>query len=229
MPPLTTGRTLSDGDPVPGTGFEVDPDGWLADTIAGRTGPVTSHPTRPVWGIPLPRADDDPETIRTLSVVGPGYAGPPEHYHARSVESFEVREGEVTFTLAGTDRTVSAGESITVETGTRHTFHNDGAERALMVAEIGSPGRLNEVLPTLGGLAHDPDRDPSHPLQRAAVATALSGNTVFTDQERPGVGALVEALAPVARSAGYRGAYGKYLQDAFWRRHVEQPGPELEA
>jgi quercetin dioxygenase-like cupin family protein len=217
----TTGRTLDEqGTPVAGTGFDYDPDGWLGERIAERTGPVTSHPTRPVWGVPMPAEGD---TIRTLTVIGPGYGGPAEHYHEQSPEAFDVREGAVTLTLDGTDRRVAAGEVASVGTGTRHTFSNDGDERAVFFAEIHSPGRLDAVLPTLGGLAHDPERDPDDPLQRVMIAKRLAGNTVFTDQERPGVQPMTDLLAPVARLAGYRGAYGEYLQPSFWRRHVEQP------
>jgi mannose-6-phosphate isomerase-like protein (cupin superfamily) len=218
---VTTGRTIDEsGTPVPGTGFEFERGSWLADRIAERTGPVTSHPTRPVWGIPMPAEGD---VTRTLTIVGPGYGGPAEHYHEQSRELFDVREGELTLTLDGADRRVGSGDRASVETGVRHTFRNDGDRRAVLFTEIHDPGRLDAVLPTLGGLAHDPDRDPGDPLQRVMVARRLSGNTVFTDQEQPGVGTVTDALAPVARLAGYRGGYGKYLQPAFWRRHVEQP------
>lgn len=225
MSSLPTGRTLDEhGDPVPGTGFEVDPDSWLADRLAERTGPITSHPTRPVWAVPLDSSND--HVNRTLSIVGPGYGGPAEHYHEQSTEAFDVCEGTVTFTCDGTDRIVQAGDETTVETGVRHTFRNDTDERALMMTEIHAPGQLNQVLPTLGGLAHDTERNPNNPLQRVAIAQRLAGNTTFTQQERPGVQSLVNALTPVARAAGYRGAYAKYLQPAFWQEHVEQPDPE---
>jgi mannose-6-phosphate isomerase-like protein (cupin superfamily) len=221
MSTVTTGRTLDeDRTPVPGTGFEVERDGWLAERIAERTGPVTSHPTRPVWGVPMPAEGD---RVRTLTVVGPDYGGPAEHYHEQSREVFDVREGEVTLTLDGSDRRVRAGATATVDTGVRHTFRNGRGERAVLFTEIHSPGRLETVLPTLGGLAHDPERDPRHPLQRLMVARRLAGNTVFTAQERPGLRTLTDVLAPMARVAGFRGGYGKYLQAAFWRRHVEQP------
>lgn len=107
------------------------PDGPVAALLAERTGPVTSHPTRPVWGAPL----DGPEgTMRQVSIVGAGYGGPPEQYHTRSDAVFDVRRGAVTFTLDGTDRTVAAG--------VRHTFRNEGDETALVVTSIHDPGRL---------------------------------------------------------------------------------------
>jgi len=79
MTAYVTGRTLDeDDDTIPGTGFEVTEDSWLEDQIRGRVGPITSHPTRAVWGIPLTNGD---RPIRTLSVFGPGCDGPPAHYH----------------------------------------------------------------------------------------------------------------------------------------------------
>lgn len=226
MSSLTTGRTLDEnGNPVPGTGFEVDSDSWLAEQLARRTGPITSHPSRPVWAVPLASSDEE-AVSRSLSIVGPGYGGPAEHYHDKSNEVFHVKQGTVTFTCDGDDRIVDAGETTTVETGVRHTFRNDTDERALMFTEIHSPGRLNQVLPTLGGLAHDGDRSHENPLQQVAIARRLDGNTTFTRQDSPGVQPLVDALAPVAKATGYRGAYAKYLQPAFWHDHVEQPDPE---
>jgi mannose-6-phosphate isomerase-like protein (cupin superfamily) len=220
MSERTIGRTLNQrGQPVPGTGFTVAGDSWLAKRLAERTGPITSHPTRPVWGIPL---SGDSGTIRTLSVFGSGYGGPPEHYHEQSHEVFHVEEGSITVTLDGVDQRVSAGESVTVETGVVHSFTNDTDERALVTTEIRAPGRLREVLPTLGGLAHDRERDVDDPLQQVAIAERLDGNTVFTEQEGL-TGALAGALAPVAQLAGYQGAYAKYAQPAFWEAHVEQP------
>jgi mannose-6-phosphate isomerase-like protein (cupin superfamily) len=218
---LTTGRTLDEnGDPVPGTGFRVERDSWLAERIAERTGPITSHPTRPVWGIPL---DGPGDVVRTLSVFGAGYTGPPEHYHLRSQEAFDVREGSITMTLDGDERRVEAGETATVDTGVVHGFRNAGDQRALVITNIHDPGTLRQVLPTLGGLAHDPEADPEDPFQQVAIADRLDGNTVFTDGEGGLRGAAAEVLAPVAKLAGYRGAYDRYGRDAFWRRHVEQP------
>lgn len=219
MTELTTGRTLDrDGRPVPGTGFEFDPDGRVGERIRERTGPITSHPSRPVWGIPL---DGPEDTIRTLSVFGAGYGGPPPHYHERSREQFAVKEGALTLTRDGSEDRLSAGEAATIETGVTHSFRNHTDERALVVTRIESPGRLRQVLPTLGGLAHDDERDPENPLQQSIIGARLAGNTVFTEQNA--LAPVSTLLAPVAKVAGYQGAYGKYTQPAFWERHVEQP------
>ena len=222
MSTYVTGRTLDErGDPVPGTGFDVEAGGWLERRLRERTGPMTSHPTRPVWSIPLSDGDGP---IRSVSVFGPGYGGPPAHYHVQSVERFEVEAGSLTVALDGDERAISAGESVTVETDVVHTFRNEADERAVVRTEIRSPGRLRQVLPTLGGLAHDRSRDvdAGDPLQQALIADTLEGNTVFVRGEGF-AGAAAGLLAPVARLAGYRGAYAAYTQPAFWRDHVEQP------
>lgn len=220
MVAYVTGRTLDEhGEPVPGTGFEVEEGSWLDERIGDRAGPITSHPTRAVWGIPL---SEDRGPIRTLSVFGPGYDGPPPHYHEHSVELFEIEAGSLVMTLDDEERSVPAGETATVDTGVVHSFRNETDDRALVTTEIRSPGRLRQVLPTLGGLAHDRSRDPDDPLQQVLIADALDGNTTFVREE--GVaGTVAGALAPVARAAGYQGAYATYTQPAFWRDHVEQP------
>jgi len=220
MSAYVTGRTLDEqGDPISGTGFEVEEGSWLENRLRERTGPITSHPTRAVWGIPLTDGDGP---IRTASVFGPGYDGPPAHYHEQSVERFEVESGSLIMTLDGEDRPVSAGETVTVETGVTHTFRNETTARAIVVTEIRSPGRLRQVLPTLGGLAHDRSRDSENPLQQALIADALDGNTTFI-RGGPLADSAATALEPLARLAGYQGAYATYLQPAFWRDHVEQP------
>jgi len=219
----TTGRTLdAAGEPVAGTGFDVDPDGGLAALLRDRTGALTSHPTRAVWSAPLP-PPDDADVIRSIGVHEPGFDGPPEHYHEDSVEVFDVRAGEATFLIDDREVPVAAGETLTVDAGQRHTFRVEGDELCHMVVDIRSPGKLRHVLPTLGGLAHDDEASAENPLQAAALADRLAGNTVFTTPNERVVRSLTGALAPVARLAGYDGAYGKYGRDAFWERHVEQP------
>jgi mannose-6-phosphate isomerase-like protein (cupin superfamily) len=114
MGSYVTGRTLEeDGTPIAGTGFEVESGSWLEDRVRNRTGPIITHPTRPVWEIPLTDGDGP---IRTLSVLGPGYDGPPAHYHEQSIELFEVKTGSLTMRCDDEERIVPAGESVTVQT-----------------------------------------------------------------------------------------------------------------
>lgn len=220
----TTGRTLDgDGRPISGTGFDLSPDGELAELLGRRIGAMTSHPSQAVWSAPLPAPEADSDTIRSVGIHQPGYDGPPEHYHEYSVEHFEVLAGEATFTIDDRAKHLTAGETVTVDAGERHTFSVGGDDLCYMLVEISSPGRLRYVLPTLGGLAHDDEMDLNDPLQQAIIAQRLDGNTVFTELD-PTVGRpLSSALAPLARLGQYRGGYDKYTRDAFWKRKVEQP------
>ena len=50
MSTYVTGRTLDErGDPVPGTGFDVEAGGWLERRLRERTGPVTYVDTITGW------------------------------------------------------------------------------------------------------------------------------------------------------------------------------------
>lgn len=220
---VTTGRTLDvEGHPIVGTGFDLSPDSDLATLLAQRTGPLTSHPTQGVWSTPLPGPDDS-DTIRVLSIYTPGFDGPPEHYHEQSPERFAVEAGTVTFRIDDREERLGAGETVTVDPYERHSFTVGGSELCYMIVDIESPGRLRQVLPTLSGLAHDAERNADHLLQQVAIARRLAGNTVFTDMNPDLARPLSAVLGPIARFRGYQGAYGTYMQDAFWECHVEQP------
>ncbi|MFW6321094.1 MAG: cupin domain-containing protein [Halohasta sp.] len=221
---VTTGRTLdADGQPIPGTGFELDPDGELAGILARRVGALASHPTRSVWTALLPESEENPDTLRSVGIFGPGFDGPPEHYHIRSEERFAVVGGTVRFRIDGRTERVTAGETITVRPYERHSFTVEGDEPCYMLVDIDSPGRLRHVLPTLSGLAHDEAMDSDTPLQQVIIAQQLSENTVFTELDPRLTRPLCSVLAPIARLRGYQGAYDKYTRETFWERHVEQP------
>jgi len=55
----------------------------------------------------------------------------------------------------------------------------------------------------------------------ASEVRILDGNTTFVSENA--LAGAASALAPVARLAGYQGAYAAYTQPAFWREDVEQP------
>lgn len=219
----TTGRNLDPrGRPVPGTGFELDPESELGRLLADRTGALTSHPDRDGWTAPLP-APGKEDTVQSVGVFESDFDGPPEHYHETATERFELLAGRAVFDIDGEKRPANAGDTVTVEPGERHSFTIGGESLCYMLVDIESPGHLPYVLPALGGLAYDEARNLGNPLQQVAVADRLAGNTSFTEPDPRLIRALRVALAPIAQLGGYRGAYDKYTQDAFWERHVEQP------
>lgn len=58
-----------------------------------------------------------------------------------------------------------------------------------------------------------------------AVGSEYADDTVFTSPPPSITRPLAKALAPISRLLGYRAVDPKYLEEAFWRTHVEQPQP----
>src|SRR5215216_6850049 len=64
------------------------------------------------------------------TVNPPGGVSEPEHVHPEQESGARVLSGSLTFVVDGVERTVAAGESITIPAGTPHCFRNDGDEDA---------------------------------------------------------------------------------------------------
>jgi quercetin dioxygenase-like cupin family protein len=80
-------------------------------------------------------------------LVGAG-GGPPPHCHRAEDELFTITEGTITFSTGEDTRSVSAGESVFVPRGTRHSYRNDGTSHARMIAvytPAGMEGWFREV------------------------------------------------------------------------------------
>jgi len=78
-------------------------------------------------------ADTGGDLLEVESTWASGGQAPPEHYHPRQEEHFEVLEGELQVRIGDAERTVRAGETIDVPPGTPHAMWNAGpaAARAL--------------------------------------------------------------------------------------------------
>jgi hypothetical protein len=65
MATVPIGRTLDEqGEPVPGSGFEIDPEGIVAETLGERSEPLLSNPVSQEWV-----ADLDPPRTRVASIT----------------------------------------------------------------------------------------------------------------------------------------------------------------
>src|SRR4051794_8993018 len=67
-----------------------------------------------------------PDILRMDSMNPPGAKREPVHVHPRQESGAEVYEGSLVFEVAGEQRRLSAGETITIPAGTPHQFWNDG-------------------------------------------------------------------------------------------------------
>lgn len=226
MAAVTVGRTLDDaGEPIPGTGFEVDPDGAVVERLRERTGPLLSNPISGEWVAeldpPEPTGDD---ALSALYLIAG--EGPPEHYHVGYDETFEVVAGELTVVVEGTPRRVPAGDSHTVPAGTVHKPRYDGDSFAAAIGTVEPAAETLSLLTTTFGLTHEGAvSDAGRPsfLQAVVLADGFADDTVFVSPPPAVMRPLAALLAPIGRKLGYRPTYPKYEREAFWERHVEQP------
>jgi len=61
-------------------------------------------------------------------VTSPGTPGPPPHHHADAAEFFYVADGRLDVCIDGVWRTLSSGESLSIEPGCVHTLANNSAK-----------------------------------------------------------------------------------------------------
>jgi quercetin dioxygenase-like cupin family protein len=70
--------------------------------------------------------------------LAPHTGGTPIHIHPQATESYQVLDGKLDVYVAGTWRTLSAGEKISVPPGVAHTFRN-GSESPARVYNTHAP------------------------------------------------------------------------------------------
>jgi len=226
MVAISVGRTLDEqGEPIPGSGFEVDPEGIVAETLGERTGPLISNPVSQEWVADLEPPENTGGEYHSALYLSTG-EGPTEHYHVGYEESFDVLSGELTVVVEGTPRRVSAGESHTVPAGTVHKPRYDGDTFAAAIGTVRPPGKTLKLIKTLFGLAHEGKLDDSGQpgfLQGMVLTEELADDTVFVSPPPTVTRPLATALAPVGRRLGYQTTYSRYEDPEFWEQHVEQP------
>jgi quercetin dioxygenase-like cupin family protein len=73
---------------------------------------------------------DAAELAISSSLGAPGEPSPPPHLHPEHAETFHVLDGEMTFTVDGTEIRAGAGSWVHVPPGTVHFFSFPGSENA---------------------------------------------------------------------------------------------------
>lgn len=228
MPSVTTGRRLDEaGQPIEGSGFDLDTESRLAKLLGQRVSPLYSQPTTGEWVFGLVTSrDSNGEFERGVGIFRPGNAGPPEHLHPSYDEHFDVIQGEFVFKVADEEGTVSAGERLTVARGTPHTFRCIGDLPGATLVETRPAARTGEVIATLFGLAHEGALTPQGQprlWQAMVIGSEFAGDTVFTTPPPSIAIPVARALAPIGRLLGYRSTYPRFAEDSFWSARVEQP------
>ncbi|MGH3013905.1 MAG: cupin domain-containing protein, partial [Gaiellaceae bacterium] len=155
-------------------------------------------------------AQTDGELVEIECTVQPGGGVAAAHVHPFQSERFEVLEGTLEFRRGRRKVTASAGDVVTVEPGTVHSFRNVGETPASFVCEVRPALQFERFIETMFGLAAHGKTNrkgmPS-PLRLAVVA-----NAHFDDLRLPYVPAFAQKAALVAgaavgRLAGFEPTY----------------------
>lgn len=89
-------------------------------------------PLGAVFEVRRTAAETDGASFEMEWTLDPETGGTPVHVHPHATETYEVLEGELDLLVDGTWRTLSAGESATVEANVPHTFRNESSATTLV-------------------------------------------------------------------------------------------------
>ena len=237
---LTTGEKLDDdGNPIPGTGFEYDSEGRVAELLAQRITPVLYSPPQGEWAWMIPD-ESNGEIERGVAVSPAGNKGPIVHYHPNFDEHFKAAAGTWILKADAEEVKLNAGEDLLVKRGIVHTFRCEGEDGDFGVMEF-------DVIPAVGfggmlkgffGQQHDYNLNPSKdqvPLiqtmvslrgYRTKMGLSYTDLAIFVP---PGkavmtlISILSIVIAPIGRLLGYKPDYPQHYEDEYWETRVNQP------
>jgi len=154
--------------------------------------------------------ENDGELVRIDSYNPPTGVPEPEHLHPFQESGAEVLSGSLRFSVGGEEKSVKAGESITIPANTPHNFWNDGEEEAHAVQWFRPALKIDRFFETFFGLAQagkiNEQGLPS--LLQLAVGVPYFGDEIrLTSPPWALQRALFGVLAPAGRMLGYRPEY----------------------
>ena len=181
-----------------------------------RAGDVVWNPLTGEKALLVESADESggARIVTDFAVERGGFVPGGEHVHDHCAEHFEVRSGRITFILDGEERTLAAGEQVTVVPGTWHRWWNAGEDEVQIRVRVEPAMRFEEAILVFWGLCADghtnADGRPS-PLLGALVATRYRAE--LRSKQPPDVvqRLMFPALAALARRRGLERVLERYL------------------
>jgi quercetin dioxygenase-like cupin family protein len=152
--------------------------------------------------------------VADLAFEAGGFVPGGEHSHDHLAEHVEVRAGRIMFVLDGEERTLAAGEHLTVVPGTWHRWWNAGQDEVRVRVRIEPAMRFEEAILVVWGLCADGQTNaegrPS-PLFGALLATRFRREGRFRRPPDAVQGLLFPPLAALARLRGLERTVDRYL------------------
>ena len=132
------------------------------------------------------------------------------HVHPYQSERFEILSGTIEFRRGKERITAHAGDVVTIDPGTRHSFRNAGDDEARFVTEVRPALQFEQLIETMFALAADGRTNKKgmpNPLRLAVIAKAH-----FDDVQLPLPPVWMQRAglalgAPLGRLVGYRPVY----------------------
>lgn len=161
-----------------------------------------------------PDENDGARIVTDFAVEAGGFVPGGEHVHDNLTERLEVRKGEITFTIDGAERTVRAGEEVTVAPGTWHEWWNRGKDEVQLRVTVDPALRFADAILVVWGLCadgHTNAKGRPSPLFGALVATRYRPEIRFRQPPDPVQRVLFPPLAALARLLGRERTIDLYL------------------
>lgn len=228
MSNIIIGRTLNkSGEPIEGSGVELNMDGPTIQLLTTQKNTVFfSNPITGEFAASVDIPNEKGEIIgKGLGILPPGASGPPMHFHPSYEEEFEVVEGTAIFILNKKELIMKTGDKVVVEAGVPHTFRPQGNSILSVLVEARPIGKLNEVIHTIFGLAHEGKlnkKGQPNFWQGIAFGSELSNDTVFTSPPPIIQKFIFKIFSNSAKRRGFKALYPEYMEDLFWIKRVEQ-------
>jgi mannose-6-phosphate isomerase-like protein (cupin superfamily) len=152
--------------------------------------------------------------VADLAVEAGGFVPGGEHVHDHLAEHVEVRAGRVTFVFDGEERTLAAGEQLTVVAGSWHRWWNAGQGEVRVRVRVEPAMRFEEAILVVWGLCADghtnADGRPSA-LFGALLVTRYRAEVRFRQPPDAVQRLLFPPLAALARLRGLERTVDRYL------------------
>jgi mannose-6-phosphate isomerase-like protein (cupin superfamily) len=150
------------------------------------------------------------ELLRIDSYNPPSAPLESEHVHPFQESGAEVISGSLRFHVGGEERSVKAGESITIPVDTPHHFWNDGEEVAHSVQWFKPALKIDRFFESYFGLAQDGklNEEGFPSFWQLALMVPYFGNEIrMPSPPWAAQRVIFGLLAPIGRMLGYRPEY----------------------
>src|SRR4029453_8252209 len=152
--------------------------------------------------------------VSDFAVEAGGFVPGGEHVHDHCAERLEVRAGRITFLLDGEERTLGAGEKVSVMPRKSHRWWNAGQDEVQIRARVEPALRFEEAILVAWGLCTDGHTNaegrPS-PLLGALLATRYRREIRYRQPPDAVQRLLFPALGAFARRRGLERTIDRYL------------------